>query len=231
MQVGAALVLGDARDFPPVHRTFHEPIAVVSRRELIDIRKVENMRAIVGQRSVVASEIRRIARCSPVFAPDAQGLPERVIGEVRQASGLFIPGHLQGVVVRIHLVVNNFQGAQAIVCGYARTGVKGARSVRLSGVVTCIGAACRASPAVGRLTCRVTIGQPAIVLEQTSKREIIDLVKVVVIVAQVIGFAADVSDFQQALPWQALGHSEAVALGARLLVILRIQGRESARYT
>src|SRR5690349_4872733 len=59
--------------------------------------------------------------------------------------------------------------------------------------------------------------------------KIIDLVEVVIVVAEVVGLAADVSHFKNAFPRQPLRHSEAVVLGPRLLGIRRIQCRNVGR--
>src|SRR5256884_8678676 len=81
LQVGAALVLGNARDLPAVRRAFHEPVGIVYCRKLIDISKVENVRAIVREGSVVASQVGRIGSLIAVaiLRADAERLGKGVI--------------------------------------------------------------------------------------------------------------------------------------------------------
>ena len=43
-----------------------------------------------------------------ILGADAQRLPEGIVGEEREVSRLFIPGHLHAVVIGIHLMVNEF---------------------------------------------------------------------------------------------------------------------------
>src|SRR5260370_31385478 len=66
-------------------------------------------------------------------------------------------------------------------------------------------------------------------IEHGPHAEVIDLVEIVVVVAQVVRLAPDVCYLQQAMPRQPLSEGEAVGLGSRLLVILRIQGCDSTR--
>src|SRR5437660_2383477 len=61
LQICAGLVLADARDLPAVCQLFHKPVGIGHFRELIHICHVENVGAIVRNRSVVVSENRRIA--------------------------------------------------------------------------------------------------------------------------------------------------------------------------
>src|SRR5882762_2089109 len=108
LEVRTRLILSDARDLPAIRHAFYEPIGIGYCRKLIDIGSVENVRAIVGQRSVVVPKVRRIASCGTAFAADSERLAERVIGQECEVSGLLIPCHLQAVVIGIHLMVNNF---------------------------------------------------------------------------------------------------------------------------
>src|SRR5579859_118405 len=219
LQVHATLVLGSARYLPAVRYAFHEPVGIGQGGKFVDIGKVENVGPIIGERPVIVSKVGWVAACRAALAANAQRLAERVVREEGEVPCLFIPRHLQAVVVGIHLVVDNLQGAETIIRGDARTSIERA-SVVYSGCVVAAGL-----PAARLImVCAASAG-----IEHRPDREIIDLVKVVVPVAQVVGLAADVRDLQEALPRQTLVQTKAVALSSRLLGIGGIQGRDSAR--
>src|SRR5438034_11217779 len=93
-------------------------------------------------------------------------------------------------------MVNELHGAEAIFRADARTRLKWAHVLHGAGRITGVSASAIATL---RALCvglprgyrRVTIGQPAICREQGPHAEIVELVEVVVIVAQVIGFRSE----------------------------------------
>ena len=162
-------------------------------------------------------------------------LAERVVRQEGQMPSLLVPCYLQAVVIGIHFVINNFHRAETILGSNARPRLKRARqrylvgrvtiAVVAVGMITGSGTGVRHrgiavwQPTTDIGTCGVRGSPASSGTEHCSQAKIIDLVEIVVPVAQVVGFAADVSDFQLASPWQPLSEGEAVALGARFLVV------------
>ena len=111
LQVCAALILANAGNLPVVEYAFHQLVLAVEIGELVDVSEVENMRAVVGKRAVVVFEIGRIAEVSAaaILAANTQRLTKSVVSHVGEAACLLIPRHLQAVVVRVHLVIEDLQ--------------------------------------------------------------------------------------------------------------------------
>ena len=127
-------------------------------------------------------------------------------------SSLLVPGDLQAVVIGIHLMIDDLHSSQAIFGRNASTSLQ--RSSVLDLRVGIIAAT-----------------DPAVLLEECANSDVVDLVKVIVVVAQIIRLAANIGNFQHAFPRQALRNGETVILCPRLLVVFRIQDRGSARST